>query len=273
MNAEHPAVTVDAEFAATIRPLEADEKRELEAAIVEHGGARDALVVWDVGDGAPPILLDGHNRLKICRRLGLPFALKALSFATRNEAAAWMRRNQLGRRNLSRNAFLLLLGDVYNQTKAAGRWESTRPGRRADDLAREHGLGEKTVRRAGKFRDAAEKLGLVDEIASGKIKATVDSLIAVAESLPARPTAGQIRAAVAGGLSRVSVRNNEDFRRRPESQSWLLPADPAECLKAVDFYARSFFVRAPRDVDALRRLLERLIAESSEYAAKTGSVA
>jgi len=39
-------IIVDAEFAALIPPLSAEERQQLEENIVEHGGARDPLVVW-----------------------------------------------------------------------------------------------------------------------------------------------------------------------------------------------------------------------------------
>lgn len=39
-------IKIDAEFAALIPPLSAEERQQLEENIVEHGGARDPLVVW-----------------------------------------------------------------------------------------------------------------------------------------------------------------------------------------------------------------------------------
>lgn len=39
-------IQIDAEFAALIPPLSAEERQQLEENIVEHGGARDPLVVW-----------------------------------------------------------------------------------------------------------------------------------------------------------------------------------------------------------------------------------
>jgi phage N-6-adenine-methyltransferase len=39
-------IQIDAEFAALIPPLSSEERQQLEENIVEHGGARDPLVVW-----------------------------------------------------------------------------------------------------------------------------------------------------------------------------------------------------------------------------------
>lgn len=256
---------VEDEFLALIPPLSFDELKELEASLVEYGGARDPLIAWDRGPAVPPVVLDGHHRLRLCQRLGLPYRFQGLQFKDKDDALTWMRRNQVGRRNLSRNAFMLMLGQLYNRVKAPGRWASEKPGRRADDLAQEHDLNEKSVRRAGKFRAAAEKLGIVDAIASGSIKATVDSVIAVAQSLPDRPTKDEIAAAVRGGFSRVEVKTKNDSRIRPP-QGWLVPAEPSECLKAIHFYAKSFLCRKPDGVEALNSLLLKLIEQNEMHA-------
>ena len=77
-------IIVDAEFAALIPPLSAEERQQLEENIVEHGGARDPLVVW--ASKGTLTLLDGHNRYEICSRLGLPFDVHELRFKSRDEA-------------------------------------------------------------------------------------------------------------------------------------------------------------------------------------------
>jgi len=49
----------------------------------------------------PCLLLDGHNRLEICTRLGLPYEVVNKGFANRDGAIEWIINNQLGRRNLN----------------------------------------------------------------------------------------------------------------------------------------------------------------------------
>lgn len=204
-------IIVDAEFAALIPPLSAEERQQLEENIVEHGGARDPLVVWvpdhwtpdgctqpltysnpsAINDGSldsslagepvwdgddgdtyfrgdwPRTLLDGHNRYEICTRLELPFDVHEVRFGSRDEAADWMDRNQLGRRNLHPDAFTLLLGRRYNRTKQrAGRPTKSDQNDRitAAEVAKQHGVSEPTLRRAGKFAEAVAK---IEEIAPG----------------------------------------------------------------------------------------------------------
>jgi hypothetical protein len=56
-------IQVDPEFQALIPPLDAAERAGLEESL-KREGCRDALVTWG------GLLLDGHNRLAICRAHG-----------------------------------------------------------------------------------------------------------------------------------------------------------------------------------------------------------
>lgn len=59
-------IKIDAEFAALIPPLSAEERQQLEDNIVEHGGARDPLVVWrlppqGISEDAQQVIDDGEE--------------------------------------------------------------------------------------------------------------------------------------------------------------------------------------------------------------------
>ena len=75
-------------------PLTPDEFQGLEQSILSEG-CRDAIITWN------NIIVDGHNRYRICKAHNLPFRKKAITFASRDEARLWMLRNQLSRRNLN----------------------------------------------------------------------------------------------------------------------------------------------------------------------------
>jgi N6-adenosine-specific RNA methylase IME4 len=148
-------IQIDAEFKALIPPLAPDELAQLEANILRDG-CRDPLVVWD------GILIDGHNRHEICTRHGLPFETAEMVFEGRDAAMDWMDANQLGRRNLSPDAFKLALGRRYNRTKKAqggDRKSEESKGQNeplistAAKLATQHSVSEATVKRAGKFAE------------------------------------------------------------------------------------------------------------------------
>lgn len=255
-------IKIDREFQNLIPALSTEEREQLEANIVEHGGARDPLVVWQ-RDDASDILLDGHNRYEICERLGLPYEFEHLEFGTRDEAADWIDRNQLGRRNLSKQDYKLLLGRRYNRAKKAegGRAdrdfgvEKVTAPKTAEKIAKEHGVSEKTVRNAAKFQHAAAKLGIEKDIASGKVKATEAAVVKAATALPKQPTREQVEAA------REEVRQEKPRRRASKPASEVFKAyAPTRCLEAVKFYAQEFIERCPSRADELRSALVELIA-------------
>lgn len=259
-------IKIDREFQNLIPALSPEEREQLEANIVEHGGARDPLVVWQ-RDDADDILLDGHNRYEICERLGLPYEVEHLEFATRDEAADWIDRNQLGRRNLSKQDYKLLLGRRYNRAKRAvsnpeGKnqhaevsGQNVRQPKTAERIAKEHGIDEKTVRRAGQFQAAAAKLGIEKDIAAGKVKATEAAVVKAATALPKQPTREQVEAA------REEVRQERPRRRASKPAAEVFKAyPPTRCLEAVKFYAQEFLERCPSRSGELRSALVELIA-------------
>lgn len=136
---------IDGEFAALIPPLQPDELAQLEANIIADG-CRDPLVVWR------GTLLDGHNRLAICEHHGLPYQTVAIDLPDRAAALDWILANQLGRRNLTRDQFTVLLGRRYAAQKTVG--HGARTGyqndtqRTRDRIAQEHGVSSATVSRA-----------------------------------------------------------------------------------------------------------------------------
>ena len=85
---------IDKEFQGLIPPLTEDEFRQLEANIIADG-CRDALITWD------GILIDGHNRYRVCQENNISFRTEVKEFPDRQEVIEWIIRNQFGRRNLT----------------------------------------------------------------------------------------------------------------------------------------------------------------------------
>jgi len=257
-------IKIDREFQNLIPALSQEEREQLQSNIVEHGGARDPLVVWQ-RDDADDILLDGHNRYEICERLGLPYEVEHMEFDTRDDAADWIDRNQLGRRNLSKQDYKLLLGRRYNRAKKAvsnpvGKnqhdkvgGQNARQPKTAEKLAKEHGVDEKTVRRAGKFQAAAAKLGIEKDIAAGNVKATEAAVVKAATALPKQPTREQVEAA------REEVRQEKPRRRASKPAVEVFKAyPPTRCLEAIEFYANEFMERCPTRILELKEVIGRL---------------
>jgi len=153
-------ISIDPELKSLIPPLSEDERSQLEQNLIENG-CRDPLVVWD------GVLLDGHNRFEICQRHGIEFSTVEIDLPDREAAEDWMDANQLGRRNLSPDAFKWILGRRYNRTKKADgqrgpkKLDQNEPASTAAKLAKEHAVSEATVKRAAKF---AEEVAKVPEI-------------------------------------------------------------------------------------------------------------
>ncbi len=89
----------------------------------------------------------------------------------RDDVDDWIDRNQLGRRNLHPDQVALLIGRRYNRAKKAhggdrgnqhteprDHFDPLPAEKTAQSIARQHGLGEATVKRAGQFADAIEKV-------------------------------------------------------------------------------------------------------------------
>ena len=158
--------------------------------------------------------------------------MEEIQLANKYEALAWICKNQLGRRNLSPERKKFLLGKEYESTKlAVGAPLGSKHGirkcgqndhiftesRTCQRIASEHGVGEKTVRRAEKYSqgiDAAEEAvpGAQEEILTGRIKAT-DAQIA---ALPAIPK--EDRPAILDELRKEKGKRNENLlsRLKPE---------------------------------------------------------
>jgi predicted methyltransferase len=165
-------IIVDAEFSALIPPLTADERKQLEANISAHGGARDALVVWS--KAGKLTLVDGHNRYEICTRLDLPFEIEEIRFDDRNAAMLWIIDNQNGRRNLADFAKVeleLKRESIHRAMVAPARRptkeESVSRQKSADLLpADDRKLDAKIGDAAGVSRDTVAKVKRITEAAS-----------------------------------------------------------------------------------------------------------
>ena len=99
-------IIIDEEFQKLLPPLDESTFAALEASLLEHG-CRDALVVWD------GILVDGHNRYRICTNHGLPFKTIEMRFGSCEKAMTWIIETQYARRNLTPLQAMLLSGKHY----------------------------------------------------------------------------------------------------------------------------------------------------------------
>ena len=234
---------IDPEFQSKIPPLQFEEEQQLEQNIIAEGRLLNPIITWN------GYILDGHTRYRILKKHGfIKFEVEEIQLANKYEALAWICKNQLGRRNLSPERKKFLLGKEYESTKlAVGAPLGSKHGirkcgqndhiftesRTCQRIASEHGVGEKTVRRAEKYSrgiDAAEEAvpGAQEEILTGRIKAT-DAQIA---ALPAIPK--EERPAILDELRKEKDKRNEALlsrlkpKRPPPKPASPKPPEPPQ---------------------------------------------
>lgn len=151
---------IDPEFQKLIPPL-TDEEFSMLKRQLKQDGCRDPLVVWN------GVILDGHNRYKICTENNVVFDVHHIDLPDREAAMDWIDRNQIGRRNLSKDDFRLIVGRIYNRTKKThgGHMPGSRSGqndhffsRTAETLAKEHEISPVSVRRYGKLAETVNQI-------------------------------------------------------------------------------------------------------------------
>ena len=146
---------IDPEFQSQIPPLTDDEFKQLEENILKEGKLLSPLIVWG------NTLVDGYNRYAILQKHPeICFSTMPLRFANREEALAWICKNQLGRRNLTPEQKKFLIGKQYSM-------EHRKPG----------GNGNNQHTAAAK-KTAPEELCQIDTIPPTSAEASIRKQIA-----------------------------------------------------------------------------------------------
>ena len=193
---------IDPEFQKQIPPLTDDEYKQLEENILKEGKLLSPLIVWN------NTLVDGHNRYAILQKHPeIYFSTMPLRFENREEAIAWICRNQLGRRNLSPEQKRYLLGKQYEAEKKAAKIfrgnqytlakksggthdDNHHSGKKTcDRIAEENGVSRASVLRASHYTrgiDIADNLspGIKQKVFSGEVKFTNEEMSKLVLSSP-----------------------------------------------------------------------------------------
>ena len=193
---------IDPEFQSQIPPLTDDEFKQLEENILKEGKLLSPLIVWG------NTLVDGHNRYAILQKHPeIYFSTMPLHFANREEALAWICKNQLGRRNLSPEQKRYLLGKQYESEKKAEKifhgnqytlakksggdhGDNHHSGKKTcDRIAEESSVSRASVLRASHYTrgiDIADNLfpGIKQKVFSGEVKFTNEEMSKLVLSSP-----------------------------------------------------------------------------------------
>ena len=190
---------IDPEFEGKIPPLTAEEFQQLENNILADGVVINPIIVWD------GVIVDGHNRYRIVsKHPEIQFSTCEKTFADRYEAIAWICKNQLGRRNLTKEQKKYLIGKQYEAEKASHGGDRgnqytnlascqignlPKERKTCERIAEENGISSRSVCRAEVFSKAVDiadavEPGIRDEILAGKIKPTEKDVHALARADP-----------------------------------------------------------------------------------------
>jgi len=235
-------VRIDSEFEALCPPLSDEEYALLKASILEEG-CRDALIIWQ------DIVLDGHNRKRICEEAGLWYDTTEIELPDRDAAKAWMLRNQLGRRNLHPDAASLMRGRLYNMQKKANgvrgaqKLDQNDPASTAERLASDLGVSAPTIKRDGQFAEAVEALApFVPDIQQRAMTGDLPSRKAVIEA--ARSRTGNLWTAAQERRARLAEADSDGQKIDPpelrnpalyssDSVEWNTPPEILDLVVSV----------------------------------------
>ena len=150
--------TVLSEMAELLPPLSGEQLAALEADLLENGCYAPVIVNEDM------VIVDGHNRQKLCQQHGIPYEMAVISFVDLLEAKQWALDTQKGRRNLDKwelgKIALKLKPDIEARAKAnmSAGGQAYRPSEEGSatlpnlppidtrkELADAVGLGERTM--------------------------------------------------------------------------------------------------------------------------------
>lgn len=86
-------IQIDEELENLLPKLEV-EKYNLLRADIKKNGCINPIIVWN------GLIVDGHNRYKICKENNIEFKTKEMNFANKQEAMIWAWTTQKARRNV-----------------------------------------------------------------------------------------------------------------------------------------------------------------------------
>ena len=160
------------ELASLLPPLTGEQLAALEADLLKNGCYSPVIVNEDM------VIIDGHNRQRLCEQHGLPYQMAVFSFESMLEAKQWALDTQKGRRNLDKwelgKIALRLKPDIEARARenmgtrtdlSATLPKGSEPVDTRRELADAVGLGERTM----------GKVMQIDEHAPTAVKEALDS--------------------------------------------------------------------------------------------------
>lgn len=205
-SADHTPVVLP-EMAELLPPLTGEQFATLEADLLKNGCYSPIVVNEDM------VIIDGHNRQRLCEKHGLPYQMAVFSFEDLLEAKQWALDTQKGRRNLDKwelgKIALKLKPDIESKAKV-------NQGTRSDLL---------TTLSEGSSINTRKKLA--DTVGIGEV--TMGKVMQIDEHAPAA-----VKEALDGGDLSINQGYNitRQVQKLPEEQRENAAAQAVELEKA-----------------------------------------
>lgn len=261
---------IDPEFRDKIPALTEAEFEQLKENILSDGEVYEPIVTWN------DTIVDGHNRWRIiCENWELlkdKFRTKPMDFADKWEAFEWMYKKQLGRRNLTEEQRTVLIGqmalarmkshggDRKSKDFSSGQIGTLKKQERTRDvIAKELGVGARTVDRAVQFAKGVDALRESNpEAADAVLKGNSGATKAEISELPSK-TAGEIKKVaediLSGKIKKKREKTSKEDREAISKIAEVMYNPDAMPEFTIDFLIEDIQLNGAAYVDLLRSTL------------------
>lgn len=246
---------IDKELESLCPALTADELALLEKSIDDEG-CRDEIVLWANHDKT---VIDGHNRYRICQKLGKPYKTLSLQFDSKDEVKLWMLRNQMGRRNLTDSQRSMIAAQMVG-LKPGDNQHSKEVGQicTTSDAAKHAAVSPRTIKSARK---------VIEHGAPELQKAVTDGELAVsvAAELATLPAKEQKKTVAKGPKAAKAKAKEVKAQRAAEPLPEIVPIDPNDFDPAnIEEHNRTFAANFAAKVKAHNLAIDRYCRRITE---------
>ncbi len=237
-------VIIDKKIASFLWPLTDDEYAELEESILADG-LREAIIVWQKEKNDDMIIVDGHNRYKICKKHNIQLRTRTKEFTSYDDVEIWVRKNQAGRRNsndFQRIENALALKELLAKAAKTHHFVNVDKMERLNtrkEIAKKAEVSEGTVHKVEKILDEAPKK-IVNATRKGEL--SINAAYNTVRPNLQKDSAKKKTALRFGGAFQITIENingqnqirrgrgNVAFKQSDDSQEVI---DPSELIQEI----------------------------------------
>ena len=246
---------IDPEFKELIPPLTAEEYSGLEQSIIAEG-CREPIITWD------NIIIDGHNRYRICKAHNLPYRTTSKEFASRDEVKLWMLKNQLSRRNLN----------DFQRVEIARKYEDAVKAQAKERQGMRNDLEENIVEKNPRSSKSRDELGAIAGVSGKTYEHATEVLDKAPTAVIEAARKKEISINAAYEVTKMEPEKQQEIAERIDSgeRASKVISDVRECRKdrkvknGLDYWntvvkKAEKAVKDGRDIDAIIKLVSEAL--------------